>query len=199
MDKKHHRKSIRLREYDYSQGGAYFITILSKNHQCIFGEILDGKIRLNKLGEIIQEQWLMLPDRYEEIELDNFIIMPNHIHGIIIIVGAIHELPIQNKIIEKMDIIQRRKMLLPKIVGYFKMNTSKQINILRNTVGLPFWHRNYYEHIIRSDKEMDRIREYINNNPYMWEYDRENPNSDNFNLDHDTYWKGIYMQGQITI
>ena len=115
--------------------------------------------------------------------MDEFIIMPNHIHGIIFIVGAIHELPLQK---------YRRKMLLPKVIGYFKMNTAKQFNQILNRTGQPFWQRNYYEHIIRNEKELNRIREYIQNNPLKWELDRENPISKNFNLDHDIYWKDVY-------
>ncbi|MCX7984388.1 MAG: hypothetical protein N3A63_05755, partial [Bacteroidetes bacterium] len=107
------------------------------------------------------------------VTLDEFVIMPNHIHGVIIInendiVGAIHELPLQ-------DIKQRRLMTLPKIIGRFKMNVGKHINQLRNTPGIPVWQRNYYEHIIRNEKELNTIREYIINNPLQWEIDSENP------------------------
>ena len=102
--------------------------------------------------------------------------MPNHIHGIILIidkdstVGAIHELPLQN------GRKQRREMLLPKIIGYFKMNTAKQINKLLNRSGQKFWQRNYYEHIIRNKYSLEQIQEYVHYNPLKWELDRENPN-----------------------
>jgi putative transposase len=86
----------------------------------------------------------------------------------------------------------RRNMMLPKAIGYFKMNTAKRFNQILNRTGQPFWQRNYYEHVIRNEKELNRIRDYIQNNPLRWEFDRENPISKNFNLDHDTYWKEVY-------
>jgi REP element-mobilizing transposase RayT len=110
--------------------------------------------------------------------------MPNHVHGIIVIihnetnpigaigdrdVGAIHELPLRN------ELSHRRRMLIPKIVGYFKMNTAKEINQIRNTPGVPVWQRNYYEHIIRDERDLDRIRAYIAENPLRWPEDEENP------------------------
>ena len=97
--------------------------------------------------------WNGLLERYDNIELDKFVVMPNHIHGIIKIidhVGAIHELPLQNAN-HTNKIIERRRMLIPKVVGYFKMNSSKQINTIRNSTGIPVWQRNYYEHIIRNE------------------------------------------------
>ena len=126
-----------------------------------------------ELKEIVRRQWQKLPEKFPNLVLDEFVIMPNHIHGIFIInnvgVGAIHELPLQNK-------IERRRMLVPKIVGYFKMNSAKYINKLRNTPGISVWQRNYYEHIIRNENELTKIREYIQNNPLKWSLDRENPN-----------------------
>jgi REP element-mobilizing transposase RayT len=105
--------------------------------------------------------------------LDEFVIMPNHMHGIIIIggdvdngVGAIHELPLR---------IKRRAMVLPKIIGYFKMNSARQINQMHNTPGCPVWQRNYWEHVIRNKKSLHKIREYIRDNPYHWPSDDENP------------------------
>jgi REP element-mobilizing transposase RayT len=164
---KHHRRSIRLKEYDYSQAGAYFVTICTKNRECLFGEISDGKMALNDTGIVASEVWNGLQNHFP-VELDEYVIMPNHVHGIIIInnVGAIHELP--NK---------RRQMLIPKILGYYKMNTAKHINKIHNTSGIPFWQRNYYEHIIRNEKELNSIREYIVNNPLTWYEDEENPST----------------------
>ena len=168
----HCRRPIRLRQYDYSQTGAYFVTLCTQNRKILFGKIVDGEMVMNEGGHIAQQCWLDIPNHYPNAELDNFIVMPNHVHGIIIIkdeiVGAIHELPLRNT---KMI---RRKMLLPRIIGYFKMNTSKQINQIRKTPGIPVWQRNYYDHIIRNQDELNRIREYIINNPLQWEYDREN-------------------------
>jgi len=179
-----HRRSIRLPEYDYSQCGAYFLTIVTRNREHLFGEIVDGKMELNELGKIVEQNWNEIPNHYPDAKIDEYIIMPNHIHGIIIFegdVGAIRELPLQKDrddgvgAIRELPLqIQRRKMLLPKIIGYFKMNSAKQINIIHQKTGNPVWQRNYYEHIIRNEEELNRIREYIIDNPKNWENDEEN-------------------------
>ncbi len=178
-----HRRSIRLKEYNYNHAGAYFVTICTQNRECLFGDIADGKIVLNDFGRIVLEFWNGLTERFLEIELDAFVVMPNHIHGIILItgavdangVGAIHtcpggrcqgELPLRAK---------RRAMLLPKIVGYFKMNSGKRVNEIRSSPGARVWQRNYYEHIIRNSIELERIRKYIVENPSNWELDDEHP------------------------
>jgi len=186
------RKKIRLRDYDYSEAGGYFVTICTFNREYLFGGISNQEVVLNDIGEIVEQWWLKLENKFANITLDYHVIMPNHIHGIIIIpdgrdgVGAIHELPLQR------DKIERRRMLIPKIIGYFKMNAAKYINQLHDATGHPFWQRNYYEHIIRNENELNRIREYIQNNPLKWDLDRENPLSKNFNLKHNQYWKEIY-------
>jgi len=177
----HHRRSIRLQDYDYSSEGAYFVTMCTQNRECLFGEIVNGEMILNEYGKIVEQCWNDLPNHYDNIELDAYVIMPDHFHGIIFIVsvdsvnaidsvdsvsvGAIHELPR----------LRRRKMLLPKIVGRFKMNSAKQINLMRNTPGISVWQRNYYEHIIRNDKSLENIRNYIINNTSKWYYNDYNP------------------------
>lgn len=171
------RKSIRLKEYDYSQEGVYFITICTYNRECILGNVTDGEMILTQFGEIVLECWNSLTGRYTDIELDKFIVMPNHVHGIIKIidnVGTIHKLPLQGKDCMNQQ-IERRRMLIPKVVGYFKMNAAKQINIMRNTPGIPFWQKNYYEHIIRNVDKLNKIRKYMHYNPLKWHLDRENP------------------------
>jgi len=190
------RRSIRLQGYDYAQVGAYFVTICANNRECLFGNVVDGEMRLSEYGVVVGDTWNDLPNHYANIALDEFVVMPNHVHGIIIIsvgaihesppqsatdvgaisVGAIHELPLQRPptVRQPMDVAQRRRMTLPKIVGRFKMNTAKRINEMRRTSGVRRWQRNYYEHIIRNDESMHRIREYIANNPLQWEFDREN-------------------------
>jgi len=170
---KHHRRSIRLKEYDYSQPGAYFITIVTQDRMCLFGEVVDGKMRLNAFGEIVAQTWYELPNHTPNVALDACIVMPNHMHGIIVItdahVGAIHELPLH-----ELPLHARRRMLLPKIIGRFKMVSAKGINKIRNTPGVPVWQRNYYEHIIRNVDALNRIRQYITDNPMRWASDREN-------------------------
>jgi REP element-mobilizing transposase RayT len=166
------RRSIRLKEYDYSSPGEYFVTICTHNHGCIFGEIEEEMMRLSPEGEIVKKCWEEISKYSQNVELDEFVIMPNHIHGIIVLtepVGAIHESP------PPLTQQQRRKMILSKIIGRFKMTSAKGINLLRNTSGKSVWQRNYYEHIIRSDKDLNNIMDYIINNPAKWFYDDENP------------------------
>ncbi len=176
------RKSQRLANYDYSQNGMYFISICTKNRQELFGEIKDGTMVLNRSGEIVKNNLINISEYQENIFLDVFIVMPNHIHAIIEInyatlgvvgnnmgavgniVGAVHEPPLQ----------ARRQMLMPKIIGKFKMLSAKEINILLNNSGNPMWQRNYYDHIIRNDEALSKIREYIITNPERWERDRNN-------------------------
>ncbi|MBF8267164.1 MAG: hypothetical protein HW388_672 [Dehalococcoidia bacterium] len=162
------RKALRLPGYDYSQSGAYYVTVVTRGRQLLFEDA--------SLKECVHQTWEKLQSRFPQVILDTFVVMPNHLHGIVIInsetngdVGAIHELPLPD------GRAHRRQMLLPKIIGYFKMNPAKRINSLRCTVGASVWQRNYYEHIIRSEVELARVREYIQNNPLQWELDEENP------------------------
>ena len=137
---------------------------------------------LNAAAKFVQKCWMEIPVNYPNVTLDKFVIMPNHMHGIIMVVGndetvgaihvgAIHESP-----------LQRPKMTLPKIMGRFKMNSAKYINKMRNSPGCPVWQRNYWEHIIRDEHDLNHIREYIFNNPLQWEMDNENPNEKSFAL-----------------
>ena len=160
---KHHRRSIRLREYDYSQAGAYFVTICTKDRESIFGEIAGGEMRLNSFGKMVQTCWLDLPRHYPHVELDAFVIMPNHIHGIVVLtyVGAgLKPAPTHG---------------LSEIIRGLKTFSSRRINDSRNTVGTPLWQRNYYEHIIRNETDLDNIRQYIMDNPIKWGEDENNP------------------------
>jgi REP element-mobilizing transposase RayT len=174
------RRSIRLKGYDYSGAGAYFVTLCTRNCESLFGEIVKGEMVPSELGQIVLRYCEKLAVRYSHAELDAFVLMPNHVHGIIVMadvrqihdaraVGAIHELPLPNRR------LHRRRMLIPRIVGWFKMNTARRINEQRHTPGLPVWQRNYFEHIIRNEDGLNLIREYIFNNPLRWHLDRENP------------------------
>jgi len=144
------------------------VTICTKDREELFGEIKNGEMVLNELGKIVFKNLKNIPYYFENINLDKFIVMPNHVHLILEInkniVGAIHELPLQ----------KRRNMLIPKIIGKFKMLSAKEINILANNSGNPLWQRNYYDHIIRNEIELNKIREYILENPKNWERDRNN-------------------------
>lgn len=168
-----HRKRNRLKNFDYSSSGYYFVTICVNKRPNIFGEIQGQKMILNKYGVIIKKYLSELPTRYKNIELDEFIIMPNHIHLIIIInstfpIGTIHELSLQNS----NNQLKRRNMLLCKIIGYLKMNSSKQIHSLG--LNLFRWQRSFYDEIIRNEYSLYYIREYIRNNPANWDKDRNN-------------------------
>ena len=165
----HHRRSIRLRDYDYSQAGAYFVTMYTHNKECLFGKVVDGKIELNNSGLLVQKWWLELKNKYPNIELDECIIMPNHLHGIITItkqtVGA--DLCVCPKRGEHAG------SPLRVMIQWFKtMSTNEYIRGIKSGRFVPFqqrlWQRNYYEHIIRNEKSFQRISQYIINNPRKW-------------------------------
>jgi REP element-mobilizing transposase RayT len=178
---KYHRCSIRLKGYDYSQPGAYFVTICTQKKLHVFGEVVDGKIALNEIGKIAKSVWLDLPRHYFNIELDAFVTMPNHVHGIVFIVGAgLKPAPT--------DVTKHHS--LPEIVRGVKTFSSRRINEMRAIPGIPLWQRNYYEHIIRDENELNRIREYIINNPLQWQFDRENPRHTQDKI-YDTLWGPI--------
>jgi putative transposase len=183
----HHRRSIRLKGYDYSQAGVYFVTICVKDHACLFGTIADGKLQYNDYGQIANEFWLKISEHFSDVKLDEFIIMPNHIHGIITINNCRGEVtsPFSEVVApnSKTKTAQKQggetpplqKFTLGQIVAYFKYQSAKRINDIRNAPGTPIWQRNYYEHIIRDDKELQAIQEYIRYNPLKWDEDKENP------------------------
>ena len=183
---KHHRRSIRLKEYDYSQAGAYFVTIVAWQREMLFGEIVDGEIVLNDFGKIVSEKWQWLESQYPYIELGAWIVMPNHFHGILVIHddgrGGSRPAPmddISNAIRGDSRIAPTpiKHKPLGGLIGAFKTVSTKQINLLRDTEGQAVWQRNYYEHIVRDEHEMDRITRYIESNPSQWAEDDENPNN----------------------
>ena len=159
------RRSIRLRGYDYAQPGAYFVTTSTQHRECVLGEIAQGAMKLNAAGAVVQDCWDDLPRHFPHVELDAFVVMPNHVHGIIVLtsVGAGFK-PAPTK-----------RHPLPQIVRAFKTFAARRINEHRGTPGVPVWQRNYYEHVVRNDDELNRIRQYILDNPMHWALDRENP------------------------
>ena len=168
------RRSIRLRNYDYSQAGAYFVTICVKDKRALLGEIVDRTIYLNGFGEIVQICWDDLSRHYSHVELDAFVVMSNHVHGIIVLpdssdVGVgLRPAPTPIPTIGG-------RCGLPEIIRAFKAFSSRRINELRGTSGTPVWQRNYYEHVIRNEADLHETREYIVNNPLKWDLDKENP------------------------
>jgi REP element-mobilizing transposase RayT len=179
MISKPSRKSMRLNNYDYSDPGSYFITICKRETAPAVCKIVDGITRLNGLGRVVTETWESLDRRFPEIDLDMFVVMPNHIHGILQInppnVGAIHELPLPEtgSHTHKEIGLQRRRMLLSLAIGFFKMNSGKRINEIISSPGQPFWQRNYFDHIIRNEESLHRLRRYIIDNPQRWKFAHE--------------------------
>ena len=175
---KYRIESIRLPGYDYSQPGAYFITIVTHNRQCLFGNIVDGKMILNEYGELVKNEWLKTGVIRPNIIIDAFVVMPNHLHGILIITdnydcGGTLQRASTTKTTEQFG--KPTKNSIPTIVRLFKSTTTKQINQLRvSTPMQPLWQRNYFEHVIRDDNELTRIHQYIINNPNRWEEDNLN-------------------------
>ncbi len=186
------RCSIRLKAFDYSSPGAYFVTLCTHDRGSLFGDLVDGEMRLNDFGRVVQAAWDDLPRHYPNVKLDACVVMPNHVHGIIVLtrpeipdgsVGAIYELPLHTADAEPpqhlpIDIRERRRMLLPRIVGRFKMTTAKAVNLARGTPGTPVWQRNYFEYVIRHAESLSRTRAYILGNPARWTTDRYNPQAD---------------------
>ncbi|MCD4812913.1 transposase [bacterium] len=161
----HHRRSIRLKAYDYSQAGLYFITICSYKGECLFGKIDNDGMVLNEVGEIINDEWIKSQTIRKEIEMGVFVIMPNHFHGIVRIVGANGRSPLQE------PRIHMGAATLSSLVAGFKSACTKKINQIRNMPGVPVWQRNYYEHVIRDEESHRNISEYIINNPLKWNDD----------------------------
>jgi len=187
----HHRRSIRLKDYDYSQPGGYFITICTQHKACLFGEIKDAKMELNIAGQIIKKWWLKIPNKFPAITIDEYIIMPNHIHGICMIfesnVGA-DPCVCPNKNDQSICLEDEHSgSPLHKIIQWFKtMTTNECIRSVKQNILPQFhgrlWQRNYYEHIIRNEDDLNQIREYISGNPVKWETDKENPNKINVHI-----------------
>ncbi len=174
----HHRRSIRLKGFDYSQPGGYFITIVTCNREHLFGAINHCGMILNPLGRIVSDCWSAIPDHFMHVDLGEFVVMPNHIHGILNIFddyrrGTIYRAPALEKRAPAMERFgQPVAGSIPTIIRAFKAavtrKASRELNLSR------VWQRNYFEHIISSDREYERIEAYIANNPSNWLSDDEN-------------------------
>jgi REP element-mobilizing transposase RayT len=207
--KKHHRRSIRLKGYDYAGPGWYYLTICTFEREFLFGDIVEDQMRPSMIGAIAQECWNEIPQHFAHAALDVSVVMPNHLHGIIIIggeVGARHGVPVQSPR-HAAAFGKPVPGSLATMVGLFKQAVTKRVGARHDAAvaaesygqattgseGMPWhdrtiprgappesvpahiWHENYYEHIIRNEEELDRIREYICTNPLRWPYDVENP------------------------
>ena len=200
---KHQRRSIRLKEYDYSQSGAYFVTIVTWQREYLFGEIVKGEMRLNPRGEVVQKWWNEILNHFQNVETGAFVVMPNHIHGIIFIIERRGTVPVPEeknttqsgeKIENKLDDTNAGGNIphgldmnntggetpplhptLGQIVAYLKYQSTKEMNAISKTgVVTKFWQRNYYEHIIRDEKDLKNKTDYIEANPLLWDEDDEN-------------------------
>jgi REP element-mobilizing transposase RayT len=202
----HHRRSVRLRDYNYADAGAYFVTICTYERECLFGEVLGELVLLNDAGRLVQESWINIPAHFPHVELDAFVVMPNHLHGIIVLtdnmqpllsVGAQHAAPdfelAQHAAPDFCFATQpraqhaaplRRNVLgailpgsLCAIIRSFKSAVTKSRNV--SAVGcapaVPVWQRNYYERIVRDERELSFIRQYIADNPTKWGEDKNHP------------------------
>lgn len=152
---KKHRRSIRLRDYDYSQMGLYFITLCCHHRAPLFGRVEAGDMILNAVGQIAHEQWLETAKMRSAICLHEFVIMPNHMHGIVEIVSMDGDKP----------------ATLGDVVRGYKSAVTKMARLLFDEQGLVVWQRNYYEHIIRNEQAHEKITQYIANNPSQWAND----------------------------
>ena len=195
----HHRHSIRLLNYDYSQAGAYFVTVCAWQRECLFGEIVNGEMVLNDLGRVVETEWHKTPDLRPNVELDVYAVMPNHFHAIFLI-NEIDSNIVGATPVARPDAIGENGECCTEtgkptsktgdppgrpygpvsgsigaILAQFKSIVTKRINQIRANPGCPVWQRNYYERVIRNEHELARAREYIVNNPLKWELDRENP------------------------
>ena len=176
-----HRRSVRLQGYNYAHPGAYFVTICTQGRKCLFGEITNGEMRLNPFGNVVLEEWIRTAKVRKNIELDSFVVMPNHFHGIIELfdtaVGATRRVALSgttHRVAPTMA-MGPASGSIGAIIGQFKSVVTKRINEMRGILSSPLWQRNYYEHVIRNENELNKIREYILSNPLQWVQDRENP------------------------
>ena len=172
-----------MKGYDYSQAGAYYVTIVTWQREFLFGEVVNKEMVLSKFGLVAKQQWEKLPKRFPNIELGAYMIMPNHMHGIIVITdgrGTAGRFTV--KIIQALRRAPTREQFqkpvkgsIPTMIRSYKSAVSYRINLMRGTDGVPVWQSNYYEHIIRNETDLQNKTDYINANPLLWDEDDENP------------------------
>ncbi|HKJ28450.1 MAG TPA: transposase [Anaerolineales bacterium] len=158
MDETRGRKPTRLKGYDYSTPGTYFVTICTFHRECLFGEVDGDKIQLNPIGKLVEKIWFGLPRQFLHIKADHFVVMPNHVHGLIEIMP--------NEI--------KSRHGLSDIMNGYKSRTTRLVNRIRDTKGVPLWQRSFYDRIIRDEKQLLTVIEYIRQNPSRWMEDEEN-------------------------
>ncbi|MRR09433.1 hypothetical protein EG831_05025 [bacterium] len=175
-----HRSSIRLQGYDYSAAGAYYVTICTHDRSCLFGDVVGGVMIMNECGRIVEQELIRTPTIRREIRLDTWVVMPNHVHVIIVIddVGS------QDVAVQPVGATGRSPLPAPRgpsprslgsFIAGFKSSVTMRINQHQNTPGHPVWQRNYYEHVVRNGRSYDTIKRYVLENPLHWGQDAENP------------------------
>lgn len=164
---RHHRRSIRLKGWDYSRASRYFVTLCVKNRMPVLGCVRSEKVELSEIGRIADFTWQWLPERYPYVELDEYRVMPDHLHGIVMIKDTWRD---DSRIVPPDG---RGAKPLGGLIGAFKTVSTKKINSLRGTPGVRFWQRDFFDRIIRGDADLLRIREYIRNNPSRWFIDKK--------------------------
>ncbi len=157
----HHRKKLRLKGYDYSSEGVYFVTIIIQNRQCLLGDVYDNVLSLSPAGEMIAQYWLRLPQQYPQFELDDFVVMPNHFHAIIVIHDVAKD---------------KKQVTLSQGIQWFKtVTTNAYIRGVKNHSWIPFigklWHRSFHDYIIRDERGLHNLKLYIAQNPERWHED----------------------------
>jgi len=181
----HHRRSIRLEGYDYAATGAYFITICAHERESLFGEIVAGEMLPGEYGRVVLSEWLKTGDIRQEVLLGEFVVMPNHFHGILKVKDgatchkgtAGHNKGTARRAPTVEQFGKPIADSLPTIIRSFKSSVTKCINEIRNSPGLPVWQRNYYEHVIRDEADYNRLAEYVTTNPQRWIEDKLHPNN----------------------
>ncbi len=176
----HHRRSVRLKEFDYANPNGYYITINVRDMRCLFGEVVDGKMVLNRIGRIVENEWKRTEEIRKEVRLDEFVVMPNHMHSILVIIDKTQyrtgtaPVPLSPTKPTFEQFGKPTRNSIPTIIRSFKAATSRRIKKVYNLNNLSVWKRGYYEHVLRNERELERAREYIVNNPMKWEIDRFN-------------------------
>lgn len=162
------RKKLRLENYDYRSPGAYFVTICTQGHQSALGKIVDQNVELTWKGEIAQDLWAEIPLHFSYVNLDEFVVMPNHLHGILWIEEQNDSIPSLRK---NPNSVNPQAGSLSVIVRSFKSAVTRKVNQTSHTRGRGFWQRSFHDHILRDDQDLDEHRKYILENPIRWKMD----------------------------
>ena len=173
----YHRRSIRLPDYDYTQPGAYFVTICTWNRKCLFGEVINSEMILNRIGQVVQQEWLRLRIRFPLVDFPIYTFMPNHVHGIIFITEAMNPKGSDDTAYiagsqQGKTTIQVVSGSLGAIVRAFKASVTWRLHAAGLLNQVHVWQRNYYEHVIRNEEDLQSISDYIESNPQNWQRDR---------------------------